>query len=132
MQFTQPLFLIGYAAILIPILIHLFNFRKYKTYYFSNVKMLQDIAQKTKRESQLKHLIVLLLRILGIAALVTAFAQPFIPNKKFNTQKGNVVSIYVDNSFSMEGNTSDGTLFSDAITNAKEIINNFSYEDEFV
>src|SRR5574344_28910 len=132
MQFTQPLFLIGYAAILIPILIHLFNFRRYKTFYFSNVKMLQDIAQKTKRESQLQHLIVLFLRILGIATLVTAFAQPFIPNHNFNTKNGNVVSIYVDNSFSMEGNTPNGTLFSDAVTNAKEIINQFSYSDEFV
>ena len=132
MQFTQPLFLIGYAAILIPILIHLFNFRRYKTYYFSNVKMLQDVAQKTKRESRVKHLIVLLLRCLAIIALVTAFARPYFPNHNSEKKSGNLVTIYLDNSFSMEGNTSEGTLFDDGIENARQIISHFDYTDQFV
>ena len=132
MQFTQPLFLFGYFAILIPIIIHLFNFRRYKTYYFSNVKMLQDVVQKTKRESQLKHLIVLLFRILCILALVTAFAQPYIPSSQKETKSANLITIYIDNSFSMEGNTPEGTLFTDAIENAKQIINHFQYSDQFI
>lgn len=132
MLFSQPLLLIGYVAILVPILIHLFNFRRYKTYYFSNVKMLQDIAEKTKRESQVKHLIVLCLRILAIAALVTAFAQPYIPTHSSNSQSGNLVTLYVDNSYSMDGNTPEGTLFYDGVNNARKIINNFQYTDEFV
>lgn len=94
--------------------------------------MLQDIAEKTKRESQLQHIIVLCLRILGITALVFAFAQPFIPSSKGISKNNNLVSIYVDNSFSMEGNTPEGTLFTDAIGNAKQIINNFRYTDQFV
>ena len=118
MHFNQPLLLIGLVAILVPILIHLFNFRRYKTYYFSNVKMLQDIAEKTKRESQLKHLIVLGLRILAIASLVFAFAQPYIPTHSQNSKSGNLVTIYVDNSFSMDGNTPEGTLFYDGVGNA--------------
>lgn len=132
MHFNQPLLLIGLVAVLVPILIHLFNFRRYKTYYFSNVKMLQDIAEKTKRESQLKHLIVLCLRVLAIAALVFAFAQPYIPTHSQNSKSGNLVTIYVDNSFSMDGNTPEGTLFYDGVGNARKIINNFQYTDEFV
>lgn len=132
MQFTQPLFLIGYAAILIPILIHLFNFRRYKTYYFSNVKMLQDVAQKTKRESRVKHLIVLLLRCLAIIALVTAFARPYFPNHNTDQKSGNLVTIYLDNSFSMEGSTPEGTLFYDGIENARQIISHFDYADQFI
>lgn len=132
MQFTQPLFLIGYAAILIPILIHLFNFRRYRTYYFSNVKMLQDVAQKTKRESRVKHIIVLCLRCLAIIALVTAFARPYFPNQNTDKKSGNLVSIYIDNSFSMEGNTAEGSLFYDGIENARQIINNFDFSDQFI
>ena len=78
MSFTNPLMLIGLAAILVPIIIHLFNFRRYKTIYFSNVQMLEDIQKKTKRASQIQQLIVLLLRILGISCLVLAAAQPFL------------------------------------------------------
>ena len=74
MAFSNPLLLIGLAAILVPIIIHLFNFRRYKTIYFSNVKMLEEIKKKTKREQTLQQLIVLALRVLGIAALALAFA----------------------------------------------------------
>ena len=76
MAFSNPLLLFGLFAILVPIVIHLFNFRRYKTIYFSNVKMLEDIKKKTKREQTIQQLVVLALRILGIAALVLAFAQP--------------------------------------------------------
>jgi hypothetical protein len=132
MQFTYPLFLFGILAIAIPILIHLFNFRRYKTTYFSNVKLLQEILLKTKKESQLQHLIVLFLRILGIAALAFAFAQPYLPNEKFETQSGTLVSVFVDNSFSMEAQTQQTSLLREATDAAKKIVEAFSYNDEFV
>jgi len=131
MQFANPLFLFGIFAIAIPILIHLFNFRRYKTAYFSNVKLLQEILLKTKRESQLQHLIVLFLRILGIAALAFAFAQPYLPNEKFKTQSGTIVSFFVDNSFSMEAQTQQTSLLNEAIGVAKKVAEAFSYHDEF-
>jgi len=132
MQFTNPLFLFGLCAIIIPILIHLFNFRRYKTAYFSNVKLLQEILLKTKRESQIQHLVVLFLRIFGIAALALAFAQPFLPNHKFETQSGTIVSVFVDNSFSMEAQTQQTSLLNEAVDVSKKIVNAFSYSDEFV
>jgi hypothetical protein len=132
MQFTNPLFLFGICAIAIPILIHLFNFRRYKTAYFSNVKLLQAILQKTKRESKLQHLIVLFLRILGITALAFAFAQPYLPNSNMETQSGTIVSVFVDNSFSMEAQTQQTSLLSEAIDAAKKVAEAFSYNDEFV
>jgi hypothetical protein len=132
MQFTNPLFLFGIFAIAIPILIHLFNFRRYKTTYFSNVKLLQDILLRTKRESQLQHFIVLFLRILGIAALAFAFAQPYLPNEKFETQSGTMVSVFVDNSFSMEAQTQQTSLQREATDVAKKIVDAFSYNDDFV
>ena len=132
MQFTNPLFLFGICAIAIPILIHLFNFRRYKTAYFSNVKLLQEILQKTKRESQIQHFIVLMLRILGITALALAFAQPYIPNEKYEKQSGTLLSVFVDNSFSMEAQSQESSLLNEAIDAAKKIVSAFSYNDEFV
>lgn len=132
MAFTNPLFLLGLTAILVPIILHLFNFRRYKTVYFSNVKMLDEIKKKTKRAQTLQQLIVLALRILGITALVFAFAQPFIPTNKNHTAKGNLVTIYLDNSFSMEANSEKGSLLYDAIDAAKNIVNAFGFSDDFV
>lgn len=132
MAFTNPLLLIGLSAILIPIIIHLFNFRRYKTVFFSNVKMLEDIRKKTRRESQLQQLIVLSLRILGIVALVFAFAQPYIPSENQKNKNGNLVTIFVDNSSSMEANSKGGSILYDAVDIAKAIVNAFSYNDDFV
>lgn len=132
MNFVNPYFLFGLFAILIPVFIHLFNFRRYKTAYFSNVKLLQNILLKTKRESQLQHLIVLLFRILGIAALVFAFAQPYIPINKEQPEGGKLVTLFVDNSYSMEANSTEGSLLQEAIDASKNIVNAFNFSDEFI
>lgn len=132
MAFGNPLLLFGLAAILVPIIIHLFNFRRYKTVYFSNVKMLDDIKKQTRREQTVQQLIVLALRILGIAALVLAFAQPFIPTKGQKSKKGNLVTIFLDNSYSMEANSKEGALLYDAVDAAKSIVNAFGFSDDFV
>ncbi len=132
MIFSNPYLLFGLFALLIPILIHLFNFRRYKTVYFSNVKMLDDIQKKTKRKSRIQQLIVLALRLLGITALVFAFAQPFMKNGSQNKTGGNIVSIFVDNSFSMDANSENTSSLYEAIDAAKTIVRDFNYDDDFV
>ena len=132
MSFANPLMLIGLAAILVPIIIHLFNFRRYKTIYFSNVQMLEDIQKKTKRASQVQQLIVLTLRVLGIACLALACAQPFLRTGEKNAQKGNVVALFVDNSYSMETESKDGSRLYDAVDAAKNIVQSFDFSDDFV
>lgn len=124
--------LIGLTAILVPIIIHLFNFRRYKTVLFSNVQMLEDIQKKTKRASQLQQLITLLLRILGIICLVLALAQPFVRTNGKATKKGNVVSIFLDNSYSMESSSKNGSRLYDAVDAAKNIVQSFGFSDDFV
>lgn len=122
MRFLYPSFLFALFAIIIPILIHFFSFRKFTTVYFSNVNYLQNIRKESQKKSRLKHLLILLLRILAIAALVFAFAQPYRPaDKKNNHQADAVVSIYVDNSFSMNALSTQGQLLEVARNKAIEI-----------
>ena len=47
MKFAYPEFLYALFAIAIPIVIHLFNFRKFKKIYFSNVEFLKEVQQET-------------------------------------------------------------------------------------
>jgi len=121
------------TALAIPILIHLFNFRKFKKVYFTNVRWLQEIQQETKKQSQLRQLLILLARLLALASLVIAFAQPYIPSskqqKKITGQRA--VSIYIDNSFSMESLTTDGKLIDVAKNKALEIASAYSPSDLF-
>ena len=132
MQFLFPAFLFGLAAVVIPVIIHLFNFRRFKTVYFSNVSFLKEIKEETASRSRVKHLLVLAARMLAIAFLVLAFAQPFIPKKNTNISSGKkYVSVYVDNSFSM-GAMSGGVRLLDKVKQAgKEIVQNYAANDQF-
>jgi len=121
MSFLYPTFLFALLAIAIPIIIHLFNFRKFETIYFSNVTFLKDLKQETQSKSKLKHLLVLASRILAIIFLVLAFAQPFIPSENKTPTENAVVSVFIDNSFSMEAINKNGTLLDEAKKRANEI-----------
>ena len=131
MNFLFPTFLIGLATIVIPIIIHLFNFRKYKKVYFTNVQFLKELKQESDSKSKLKEWLILLMRILAISCLVFAFAQPFIPGKSKNIQGEKAISIYIDNSFSMESTNKKGTLLENAKLYAVEIANTYSESDKF-
>ena len=131
MNFLFPTFLIGLTAIAIPIIIHLFNFRKYKKVYFTNVQFLKELKQESDSKSKLKEWLILAMRILAIVCLVFAFAQPFIPGKVKTIQGEKAISIYIDNSFSMESINKKGTLLENAKTYATEIANTFNASDKF-
>lgn len=133
MTFVNPLVLWALSLTAIPIIIHLFNFRRYKTVYFTNVKFLKEVTEETAVRSKVKHWLVLVSRILGIAFLVFAFAQPVIPLEKDTAvaagRRG--ISVYVDNSFSMSAETEDEQLLNRAVRRAREIANAYGDDDRF-
>jgi len=132
MQFVYPGFLFALSALSIPIIIHLFNFRRFRRILFTNVRFLQEIKQDTRSRSRLKHLLILLCRLLAVTFLVLAFAQPLIPAGK-NAIVGGVkhVSIYIDNSFSMDAIGKNGSLVETAKRKAREIANAYQPADKF-
>ena len=132
MNFLYPSFLFALAAIAIPIIIHLFNFQRYERIVFTNVKLLKDIKKQTRSQAQLKHLLVLLSRILAITFLVLAFAQPYIPvSDQAVVNKDNIISIFIDNSFSMDAENENGQLFEQAKESAIEISLAYKPTDRF-
>ncbi|MFV0482698.1 MAG: BatA domain-containing protein [Bacteroidales bacterium] len=133
MKFVNPNFLYALAFIAVPILIHLFNFRRYKIVYFSNTALLNTLKRESKRRSRLKELLILLMRILAIACLVVAFAQPYIPySDEVDTKVGGNIAIYIDNSFSMQVNGETGPLIEEARSMAVEIANTASSGSMFM
>lgn len=131
MNFLFPTFLFGLFAIAIPVIIHLFNFRKHKIIHFTNVQFLKDIKFESEKKSKLKELLILLMRILAIACLVFAFSQPFIPSKKKIVLGKKTISVYIDNSFSMENINSKGTLLESAKVSAISLARAYHINDRF-
>ncbi|HKK74700.1 MAG TPA: BatA domain-containing protein [Saprospiraceae bacterium] len=131
MQFLFPAFLFALAALAIPVIIHLFHFRRFKKVYFTNVRFLREVKEETSTRSRLRNILVLLMRMLAIAFLVLAFAQPFFSRDEAVDQGQKAISIFVDNSFSMSALSSDLALLDKARQRAREVVDAFSEEDRF-
>ncbi len=130
MRYQNPQLLYFLFAIAIPILIHLFNFRKHKTIYFSSIRFLKEIKEDKRKRSNLKNLLILLSRILAISFLVLAFAKPYIPLNNENKITKNVF-IYIDNSFSMDAENEKGRLLSISKEKARNISKAYPAESNF-
>ncbi len=131
MQFLFPGFLAALAVLTIPIIIHLFYFRRFKRVYFTNVRFLKEVKEETSNRQKLRNLLVLLMRCLAIAAMVLAFAQPFIPLSNGVKKGERAVSVFVDNSFSMNALSKEAPLLELAKNRAREIVAAFAVEDRF-
>jgi hypothetical protein len=125
MQFKHPELLYALFLLLIPIIVHLFQLRKFQKVDFTNVAFLKEATLQTRKSARIKKWLVLFTRLLLLAALVFAFAQPYTSKtNSFKTEKETV--IYLDNSFSMQAKGHQGELLKRAV---QDIISNVSDED---
>ncbi len=133
MNFLYPNMLWCLFALAIPIIIHLFNFRRHKIVYFSNTATLKTIEQENAKTKKLKYVIVLIMRMLFIAGLVFAFAYPYNSEQKLKTDDtDNLVAVYIDNSMSMHSQSSEISLIEDARSSARKMVSNISPSQRFV
>lgn len=123
MRFVHPEFLWGLLLLIVPIIIHLFSFRKYKTLYFSSLQFVQQIEQQNKSTQKLKNLLVLACRLLALSLIILAFAQPyFTDNKGSKSNAFPIMCVHIDNSFSMSMKGVEGELLSEAVESARNLI----------
>ena len=132
MRWLHPEILWALFTLLIPIAIHLFNFRRFQPLYFSNVKWLKEVQLQTRKQSQLKQILLLISRLLLFTAIILAFAEPYFPSEgTLSSSKKQFVSIYIDNSFSMEGQAENGRLLDIARQYGYELIDVFGKNTQY-
>lgn len=123
----------GLLALLIPIAVHLFNFRRHKTVYFSNTAVLRSIQQENAKTRKLKYLVTLLLRCLFVTALVLAFAFPYHSDKQVSVDaEKSLIGIYIDNSMSMKGQSQRITMLEDARQSARDLVHKLSPSSRYL
>jgi hypothetical protein len=124
MQFKHPEVFYALFLLFIPIIIHLFQLRRFKKVDFTNVAFLKKATLQTRKSARLKKWLTLLTRLLALACIIIAFAQPF-STQKTNADSTPDVVLYVDNSFSMQAKGPDGTLLERAAQNLYTRLTNF-------
>lgn len=133
MAFLNPLVLLGLAAAAIPILIHLFNFRKPRRVEFSSLQFLRELERKAMRKMRLRQWLLLALRTLAIAFLVLAFARPTVESgwaAVFGGRVETASALVIDNSRSMTVRDAQGDLLSQATDLAAAIVDTRQPGDE--
>ena len=119
MQFKHPEVLYFLFVLVFPILVHLFQLRRFKNEYFTNVQFLKELSIQTRKSSKIKKWLLLITRLLLLAALITAFAQPFFKAKE-SKNSSNEMYIVLDNSYSMQAKGNKGELLKRAIQDLLE------------
>ena len=131
MKYQNPQFLYFLFFLLIPIILHLINLRRYKKIYFSSNRFLKSIKEKSREKLKLKNLLILISRLLSIIFLVIAFSNPYLFNKNKEGKESNDIVLYIDNSLSMSSISDKGILIEKAKETAIEIIKSHSIESSF-
>jgi hypothetical protein len=119
MQFKHPEVLYFLFLLVIPILVHLFQLRRFKKEYFTNVQFLKELSIQTRKSSIIKKWLLLLTRLFLLLFLIFAFAQPFF-SAKDSTKNLNEMYIILDNSYSMQAKGKKGELLKRTIQDLLE------------
>src|SRR6266487_260845 len=108
--FLSPIYLFGFLAALIPLVIHLSRSRRTRKMRFSTTRFFTDQFLRSYRMSRLKELLLLACRMLLFGLFAAALAQPvFKPKHAAAAGPGGerTVVLVLDNSASM-GYAEDG------------------------
>ncbi|MCC9604017.1 BatA domain-containing protein [Stieleria sp. JC731] len=120
MNFIQTGFLIGGAALAIPVLVHLLSRWQVQRVELGTMRFLQEVMQDGAQRRKIRRWLLLLTRLACVAALVLLFARPYLP--EFIRRDGDRLRvILVDQSASMAMPGENGRLIDDAISQASEL-----------
>lgn len=133
MTFLNPGVLWGLLALAVPIIVHFFNLQRPKQILFSNVAFVKEVKKSVVRRVRFQQWLLLIARLLAIAGLVFAFANPVIVDEDQAVMQGNrSIVLVIDNSYSMSAGNEKGQYLQQAISLARNIIKAYGRQDEFL
>ena len=104
MSFLQPLILIALPLMALPILIHLINQQRHRTIPWAAMMFLMSAKRMSRGMARLRHLLILLMRVLAVGALIFAVSRPLSGGwlGSVGLSKPDATLILLDRSASME------------------------------
>ena len=94
---------------------------------------MQRFQKEKKAVKKLQNLLILICRIVAITFLVFAFSQPYKkPANGLQKTQETIISIFIDNSFSMSAKGTEGELLSESKEAAKQLINSYPNNQRYI
>lgn len=124
MSFLSPLYLVGIAGVVVPVLIHLFGRRRPRHLRFPSLMLLHAAQQRRTSPLRIRRLISLLMRMAALVLLAMALAGPLARSRTLArvAPGGRMFAIILDASVSMSARGDSTSAFERARTAAREII----------
>lgn len=133
LSFLNPALLWGLLALAVPIIVHFFNLQRPRQFLFSNVAFVKEVKKTVVKRVQFQKWLLLLARLLAMAALVLAFANPILVGEGEKALQGRrSIAIVIDNSYSMTAGNERGNYLQQSVSLARNIFKAYSREDEFL
>ncbi len=124
--FGNPTLLFALLALVIPIIVHLFNLRRVRKVEFSNIALLKKIKEESSSKRRPVEILILISRILAVGLLILAFCRPIYKNRNNSIELKDQVLVYLDNSESLSVKTSDEKeVFDKAYQVAGDIVESY-------
>jgi len=104
LTFLVPLFLLGAAGVIVPIVVHLTRRQRRNVVHFPSLMFLQKIPYQEQRRRRIQHWFLLSLRALALALVVLAFSRPFLDQSDLGARLSSgprEVVVLVDQSYSI-------------------------------
>ena len=128
MGLLAPLFLLGLAGLVVPIVVHLTERQRREVVDFPSLMFLRKIPFRSSRRKKIHHWALLAVRTLALALLVAAFSRPFFENdvRGIGTTLGpREVVVVLDRSYSM----GYGDRWERAKTQARQVFEGLDVQD---
>lgn len=122
MSLLNPLLAIGASALIIPLLIHIFNRSRFRTVEWGAMHLLESVISQNRRRFRIDQLILLLIRCLIPAVLAISLARPVLTGGGLLGDAPVALVVLLDNSYSMEAADPGGTRFTAAVADACRVI----------
>lgn len=128
MTFLNSVFLLGLAAVSIPIIIHLLSQKKPRKIDFSDLRFLELAASRSVKKFRIRQYLLLLIRCLIILILTFIFARPVI--HYISSSKNTETIFLIDNSYSMDYYRDGKTRLEHSKNVVKKILNLINPQDK--
>ena len=125
MGLLAPWFLIGAAAVGLPLYLHLLRRHTTTPHPFSSLMFFEPRTQSSIRHRRLRYLLLLSARLALLLLLALAFANPYIKRTAAGASGNKLMFLVIDNSFSMRA----GSRLADAKRQALDALNARSAAD---
>lgn len=122
--FLHPIVLAGLVVLAVPVVLHLIMRQRPKRLPFPAVRFLRLSHRATQRRLRLRHLLLLALRLLLIAAVCLALAAPQVYSDRFavNGDRPVAIAVVIDTSYSMEYAVGGRTRLEEAKRRCQELL----------